>query len=170
MPRNCMHPYLAGIFRVCSTRTVHCWKRETLRIPTMYPSIARQQLRSSRPHFATSHSSTVTVICPVAVVMTACMTAVTGLTNHSEWLKFDSFLQTPRAPGQLSTCGFFPRVGSTAVHPGKYTVRRDQFTGAGRLPATRSYFNSKQMYSTTVSSGSPERLECSLEQWNGTHD
>ena len=57
--------------------------------------IARQQLRSSRPHFATSHPSTVPVICPVAVVMTACMTGVTGLTTSQDGWKSAVDLRRP---------------------------------------------------------------------------
>ena len=68
--------------------------------------------------------------------------------NHqSGWLEIYSFLRTPRAYGQLSTCGFWLRVGETDPHPEAKPVWRDQFTGAGRLSATPSYFNSKQTYS-----------------------
>ena len=80
--------------------------------------------------------------------MSACMTAVTGLTNHSEWLKIDSLLLTPRAHGQLSTCGFWQEVDETGPHLPPKPVWRDQFTGAGRRSATQRTHNSKQTYST----------------------
>ena len=78
-----------------------------------------------------------------------CMHDCSHWVNHQwGWLEIYSFLQTPRACGQLSTCGFFPRVAHTAVHPGKYPVWRDHSTGAGRLSATERTHNSKQTYST----------------------
>ena len=92
-----------------------------VRLSAFQRRIVRQQQRSSRPHFATSHSSTDQSSAHQAVVMNACMTAVTGLTNHSEWLKIGGFLQTPRAPGQLSTCRKFQSQERITVLGLKYT-------------------------------------------------
>ena len=136
---------MTGIFRVCNTRTVHCWKRETLRIPTMYRTPAAEIIPPSFCHITSFHGTSHLPSGSRNDCMHDCSHWVN---HHSECPKIYSFLRTPRAPEQLSTCGKFLQVGSTAVQLGKYPVWRDQFTGAGRLSATPSYFNSKQTYST----------------------
>ena len=110
---------MAGIFRVCSTRTVHCWKRETLRIPTMYRTPAAEVIPPSFCHITFFHGTSHLH----SGSDNECMHDCSHWVNHqSGWLEIYSFLQTPRACGQLSTCGFFPRVGRISVHPPKYTV------------------------------------------------
>ena len=137
---------MAGIFRVCSTRTVHCWKRETLRIPTMYRTPAAEIIPPSFCHITSFHGSSHLP----SGSRNDCMHDCSHWVNHqSGWLEIYSFLRTPRAHGQLSTCGFWLQVDETDPHQEAKPVWRDQFTGAGRRSATRSYFNSKQMYSIT---------------------
>ena len=48
---------MTGIFRVCSIRTVHCWKRETLRIPTMYRTPAAEIIPPSFCHITAFHGN-----------------------------------------------------------------------------------------------------------------
>ena len=91
-----------------------------------------------------------------------CMHECSHWVNHqSGWPEIYSLFATPRAYGQLSTCGFWLRVDETdPPHPEAKPVWRDQFTGAGRRTATRSYFNSMQTYSNDatlakIAQGSP---------------
>ena len=135
---------MAGIFRVCSTRTVHCWKRETLRIPTMYRTPAAEIIPPSFCHITFFHGNSHLPIGSRNDCMHDCSHWVN---HHSECPKIYSLFATPRAYGQLSTCGFCLPSDETDPHRKAKPVRRDQFTGAGRLPATPSYFNSMQTYS-----------------------
>ena len=70
--------------------------------------------------------------------------------HHSECPKIYSLFATPRAYGQLSTCGFWQEVDETGPHLPPKPVWRDQFTGAGRRTATQRTHNSKQTYSKCI--------------------
>ena len=135
------------LFLLGRGHTVHCWKRDSLSFPTMYRTPAADVILPSFCQITCLHG---TIHSYGGVVMTACMTGVTGLTNHSEWLKIGSFLQTPRAPGQLSTCGFWLQVDETGPHQEAKPVWRNHFTGAGRCSATERTHNSMQTYSTWI--------------------
>ena len=137
---------MAGIFRVCSTRTVHCWKRETLRIPTMYRTPAAEIIPPSFCHITSFHGTSHLPSGSGNDCMHDCSHWVN---HHSECPKIYSLFATPRAYGQLSTCGFWLRVDETDPHPEAKPVWRDQFTGAGRRTATQRTHNSKQTYSTS---------------------
>ena len=136
---------MAGIFRVCSTRTVHCWKRETLRIPTMYRTPAAEIIPPSFCHITFFHGSS---HLPIGS-RNDCMHDCSHWVNHqSGWLEMYSLLRTPRAYEGIFRCGFWLRVDETDPHPEAKPVWRDQFTGAGRRTATQRTHNSKQMYSS----------------------
>ena len=138
---------MTGIFRVCSTRTVHCWKRETLRIPTMYRTPAAEIIPPSFCHITSFHGTSHLPSGSGNDCMHDCSHWVN---HHSECPKIYSLFATPRAYGQLSTCGFWLQVDESDPHQEAKPVWRDQFTGAGRRTATRSYFNSMQTYSIPV--------------------
>ena len=134
---------MASIFSGCSCCTLHRSNRADLTFPMTHRTPATENNKSS---FCSSTSSTVPLIYPHTVEMTACSGCSHCAHQSPDGPQMCTTMQTPRAYRKLSRKSLRERAGHTDSRPATKSSSRNHLTGAGRSSATEPHVTLAQMY------------------------